>query len=102
MTTDSIVVRPASREDLAAILTIENESFADPWDASSFVATLELSHMRVRVAEQGEGGERELLGYVVAMLLGDEAAVADMGESSMARRGGAGGLLVDHAMAATH
>ncbi len=101
MTTDSIVVRPASREDLAAILTIENESFADPWDASSFVATLELSHMRVRVAEQGEGGERELLGYVVAMLLGDEAEIADLAVASAARRRGVGGFLLDHAMEET-
>lgn len=96
MTTDSLVVRPASPEDLPAILAIENESFVDPWDASSFVATLELSHMRVRVAEQGEGAERELLGYVVAMLMGDESEIADLAVAGVARRRGVGGFLLDY------
>ncbi|MEO5818722.1 MAG: ribosomal protein S18-alanine N-acetyltransferase [Gemmatimonadaceae bacterium] len=96
-----LVVRPAEARDIPEVLRIERASFADPWSAESFLTSLELDRMRFLVAEErGEGdvgktGDRMLLGYVIALMLAEEAEVADLAVSSDARRRGVGGLLLD-------
>jgi ribosomal-protein-alanine N-acetyltransferase len=96
------VIRPARESDLDAILGIERASFADPWSRESFESCLVLQQMRLLVAEEGGtgtpsevGGLETILGFVVVLLLMDEAEIADLAVAPVARRRGLGGLLLD-------
>jgi ribosomal-protein-alanine N-acetyltransferase len=103
------VVRRASSADLPLISAIERASFSDPWTEDSFASALSLPHIHFLVAEEGdaEGRPRRpagaggggLLGYVVAMVLGDEGEIADIAVAPAARRRGVGALLLDRMMA---
>ena len=102
----SVVIRPAGEADLDGILRIERDSFADPWNRESFESSLALDRMRFLVAEDGgagsgkeEGRDETILGYVVALLLLDEAEIADLAVAPGARRRGLGGLLLDRVAA---
>lgn len=102
MTIASLLIRPAAEADLPAIIRIERESFADPWSRESFASSLEFERMRFLVAEERrdgngerEAGESTVLGYVIALVLSDEAEVADLAVAGFARRRGIGGLLLD-------
>jgi ribosomal-protein-alanine N-acetyltransferase len=93
-------IRRAVRGDLAAMLRIEQASFADPWTVESMATALSLDRMRVLVAESGElraqGGDAPsgLLGYVVALVAGTEAEIADLAVAPEARRLGIGRALL--------
>jgi ribosomal-protein-alanine N-acetyltransferase len=98
----TLLIRPADESDIPDIIRIEKASFADPWSADSFVSSLELERMRFLVAEErregggmGEAGDSTLLGYVIALVLSDEAEIADLAVATDARRRGIGGLLLD-------
>lgn len=101
-------VRRAEQRDLRAVLEIERVSFADPWSRSAFTSALARQQFRFLVAVEGEGeGEGEepqarggkggaaLLGYVVAVVSGEEGEIADLAVAPHARRRGIGGLLLD-------
>ncbi len=98
----STIVRLARESDLGAVLQIERDSFADPWSRESFASSLALDRMRFLVAEDadrvpagGRDGGGEILGYVVALFIVDEAEIADLAVTPEARRRGIGGLLLD-------
>ncbi|MDB4889402.1 MAG: ribosomal-protein-alanine acetyltransferase [Gemmatimonadetes bacterium] len=101
MSNATLVIRPAEEYDVPEVLRIERASFADPWSADSFLTSLELDRMRFLVAEErregdaNQAGDGMLLGYVIALVLAEEAEVADIAVSSDARRRGVGGLLLD-------
>ena len=105
MSDDGILVRAARAADLDAVLAIEQSSFADPWGRDSFVHALELDRMLFLVAVETRGDrsdnaaerEGELLGYVVVLLLLDEAEVADIAVAPAARGRQVGGRLLDRA-----
>lgn len=98
-------IRHAVREDLAEMLRIEQASFADPWTVESLATALSLDRMRVLVAESSEQGKRGgadgsgLLGYVVALVVGVEAEIADLAVAPEARRAGVGRALLERALA---
>jgi ribosomal-protein-alanine N-acetyltransferase len=103
---ESVVIRSAGEADLDGILRIERDSFADPWNRESFESSLALDRIRFLVAEdggaesrRGESGDETILGYVVALLLLDEAEIADLAVAPVARRRGLGGLLLDRVAA---
>ncbi len=90
--------------DLPAVVEIERASFADPWSHESFARSIEPQRMRFLVAEEGAtaapvgmnaSGEARILGYVVALLLFEEAEIANLAVAPWARRRGVGGLLLD-------
>jgi ribosomal-protein-alanine N-acetyltransferase len=92
-------IRPAVEADIAAMVAIERASFSDPWTAAAMASTLRHDHMRVLVAAErgdlsGDGAGRPL-GYVVAMIAGPEAEIADLAVSPDARRRGIGRALID-------
>ena len=103
-------MRAARGADIEAVLAIEQESFVDPWSRDSFETALDVGRMLFLVAEGllddgGREGEREMpavLGYVVALLMLDEAEVADLAVSAVARGRGIGGLLLDRVVAEMH
>jgi len=96
-------IRRAVEADVNAMVAIERASFSDPWTASAIASTLRYDHMRVLVAEErgelgGDGAGRPL-GYVVAMVAGQEAEIADLAVSPDARRRGIGRALIDRLLA---
>ena len=96
----ALQIRSAVAADIPAMVAIERASFSDPWTAAAIASTLRHDHMRVLVAEErgelgGDGAGRPL-GYVVAMLAGPEAEIADLAVSPAARRRGVGRALIDH------
>jgi ribosomal-protein-alanine N-acetyltransferase len=98
-------IRRAGRADLAAMLCIERASFADPWTVESLSTALSLERMRVLVAEaaglgrEGGGAAPEVLGYVVALVVGPEAEIADLAVTPDARRLGIGRALLEEVIA---
>jgi len=95
----TLQVRPAVEADVATMVAIERASFSDPWTSEALASTLRYEHMRVLVAEErgevgGDGAGRPL-GYVVAMRAGQEAEIADLAVSPVARRRGIGSALID-------
>ena len=98
-------IRRAVLADLADMLRIEQASFADPWTVDSLSTALSLERMHVRVAEsvgEGNGGgdaAAGLLGYVVALVVGPEAEIADLAVAPEARRLGIGRALLDRVLA---
>ena len=105
MSDDGILVRAARAADLDAVLAIEQSSFADPWGRDSFEYAVELDRMLFLVAVedsttalgQAAAGGGQLLGYVVVLLLLDEAEVADIAVAPEARGRRVGGRLLDRA-----
>ena len=96
-------IRPAVDADVSAMVAIERASFSDPWTAGAIASTLRHDHMRVLVAEErgelGGDGAGGALGYVVAMIAGPEAEIADLAVSPDARRRGIGRALIDRLLA---
>ena len=98
MTVRQVVTRHVRLSDLRKVLEIERASFADPWSREAFETSIEPQRMRFLVAEDGlddSTGEQRILGYVVALLLFDEAEIVNLAVAPSARRRGMGGLLLD-------
>ena len=87
-------VRRATPADLGRIAEIERSSFADPWTFEALETALGLAHVRFFVAERGRDAGSSLVGYVVALVMGDEGEIADIAVDPAARRAGAGGQLL--------
>lgn len=91
-------IRRGVPADLAAMLDIERESFSDPWSEDSMVTALSLERMLVMVADEpAEGGDgaAKLAGYVVALVIGPDAEIADLAVASGRRRRGVGRALLE-------
>jgi len=104
VTDRQVLVRAAQSRDLDTVVGIERTSFADPWSRESFESSIEPQRMRFLVAVEVDAsvaaadtpsGEPRILGYVVALLLFDEAEIANLAVAPSARRRGIGCLLLD-------
>ena len=100
------VIRSAHTSDLAAICAIERDAFADPWSRESFESALEFDRMRFLVAEavrwgsaRTQSGDGTIVGYVVTLMLVDEAEIANLAVASGKRRRGIAGMLLDRVAA---
>ncbi len=107
MTNTSLLTRRASAADIDAVLRIERESFVDPWSRASFEAALDEQRMRFLVVDETGDAEMtgavdpaaRLVGYVVALLLIEEAEVANIAVVPRVRGQGIGGRLLDQVTA---
>ena len=90
----AIEVRRPILADLDRIAEIEQASFADPWTYDALATAMGLAHVRFLVAMESGGTGSPLVGYVVALVMGDEGEIADIAVDASARRAGVGGLLL--------
>jgi [ribosomal protein S18]-alanine N-acetyltransferase len=95
-----LVLRPATAEDLDAVVMIERVSFSDPpWSRRSFASLIGDPRVRFSVACLPGGGAPAVVGYVVIWLVADEAELANLAVAPDRRRRGIGQYLLDAAMA---
>jgi ribosomal-protein-alanine acetyltransferase len=94
-----VVLRPAERDDLEAVVAIETVSFSDPpWSRDSFTTLLNNPRAIFTVGCDPESGV--VVGYVVAWLVADEAEVANLAVAPAHRARGVGARLLDSALSA--
>ncbi|HEY3155797.1 MAG TPA: ribosomal protein S18-alanine N-acetyltransferase [Candidatus Eisenbacteria bacterium] len=88
---DSVRIVPLTAEHLDEIVVIERDSFSDPWTRGMFESELDAAvHGYARGAIRG----RNLIGYVLAVFIPDEAHIGNLAvHSAERRRGIAQGLL---------
>jgi ribosomal-protein-alanine N-acetyltransferase len=91
----SIDVRPATIEDVGAVVAIEKAAFSDPWSENAFHEAL--SHPAVFFACARCGGD-DIAGYVVAWFAADEGEIANLAVSPIAWGGGVGRALLTSAL----
>jgi ribosomal-protein-alanine N-acetyltransferase len=91
----NILIRSMTLEDLDGVMAVELDSFQTPWSLSSFAEELEQNRLaRYLVAE--ENGE--IVGYVGAWLVINEAQVTNVAVSSHRRGQGIGRMLMNQLM----
>ena len=105
LTVTTPTLRAARDSDLDAIHDIECDAFADPWSRDAIASSMAVDRILFLVAEeagatrgQAMAGGAKILGYVVALLLFDEAEIANLAVAADARCRGIGGLLLDRAV----
>jgi ribosomal-protein-alanine acetyltransferase/tRNA threonylcarbamoyl adenosine modification protein YeaZ len=86
----SITCRPATLEDLPAILAIERGSFSDPWSATAFAETLAAPTDQGLVASVAGA----VVGYGIVRRLGPEAELLNLAVHPASRRQGIGDALL--------
>jgi ribosomal-protein-alanine N-acetyltransferase len=92
--TKPLQIRAATREDVGAIVAIEQLSFNNPWSPQSFDAFLARETARTFVACRGE----VVLGYAIIAWVLDEAELANIAVRPSERRHGTGAALLDRAL----
>lgn len=92
---DRVDLRTPSASDMPAVAAIEDASFADPWSAREFSSVLAVDHSIFLIAESSG----EIVGYVVAISVLDEAEILNVAVSPSRRGEGIGGVLLDAALA---
>ncbi|MEX0603593.1 MAG: ribosomal protein S18-alanine N-acetyltransferase [Marinobacter sp.] len=91
-------IRSLSRQDLAAVIELELQSYSHPWTKGIF---LDCFRPDYRLWALDQGGE--LIGYAVVAYLFDEAHLLNLCVGPQYRRSGAGVLLLRHLITvATH
>lgn len=93
----AVTIRPMHREDVPAIVAIEQQSFSDPWSALTFRSALTRPHTRASAAVRPDGRP---CGYCVMLHVLDEGEIANIAVDPAARGCGIGGRLLDDALAA--
>ena len=90
--TESLHIVPLSREHLDQILSIERASFTDPWTRGMFESELDVE---ARGYARGAVRRRNLVGYIFAVIIPDEAHVGNLAVAPADRRHGAAQELLD-------
>jgi ribosomal-protein-alanine N-acetyltransferase len=93
----SVVLRPMTRDDLGAVMRLEEELFApDTWTRAMYLEELGLRDTRhYLVAVDGE----EVVGYAGLIAYPEEAHVATIGVTQARQGEGIGGTLLDALLA---
>jgi [ribosomal protein S18]-alanine N-acetyltransferase len=93
----TVTLRPMTRDDLGAVMRLEEELFApDTWTRSMYLEELGLTDTRhYLVAVDGD----ELVGYAGLIAYPDEAHIATIGVTTARQGEGIGGTLLDALLA---
>ncbi len=97
-----MLIRDATRHDLARILDIERLSFAQPWSLASFNRELSLPFSRLVVATEGADRHERVEGYLCRWLVADETHILNIAVHPDLRRAGLGALLLREAIDEAH
>jgi ribosomal-protein-alanine N-acetyltransferase len=93
----ALTLRRAAATDLDAIVAIERASFTDPpWSRDSFLALVDSPRAYFTVACQSPNDQ--VIGYVVAWFVTDEAEIANLAVTPERRGRGVGSRLLDAAL----
>ena len=95
--TEALVIRPAVRDDLDAILAIERAVFTDPWAPSSFASEFGDPCGWFRVGCDGAGTVRA---FALSRFVADQGELMNIAVAPAWRGRGEGGRLLDDAVAA--
>jgi len=91
----SVRVAPLTIDLLDQVVAIERLSFSDPWSREMFRSELQIGGgTYARVAER----EGSVLGYLLAVLVVDEAHLGNLAVHPSERRSGVGQMLLDDLM----
>jgi [ribosomal protein S18]-alanine N-acetyltransferase len=91
----SIRIAPLTIDLLDQVVAIERLSFSDPWSREMFRSELQIGGgTYARVAER----EGSVLGYLLAVLVVDEAHLGNLAVHPTERRSGIGQMLLDDLM----
>ena len=85
-TTDRVIVRPMTEEDLPQVETIEQESFSMPWSLDAFRSTIAREDTIYMVACE----EDEIVGYCGMYVSFDEGEIPNVAVKSTSRNRGTG------------
>jgi [ribosomal protein S18]-alanine N-acetyltransferase len=93
----TVTLRPMTRDDLGAVMRLEEELFApDTWTRSMYLEELGLTDTRrYLVAVDGD----EVVGYAGLIAYPDEAHIATIGVTTARQGEGIGGTLLDALLA---
>lgn len=86
-------IRPMRDADVPAVLLLEKDSYEFPWSAGNFIDSI---HAGYSAWVYEVGGE--IIGYVVMMVVLDEAHLLNITIAPPWRRQGLGQILLEHAM----
>ena len=88
---DNINVRIMTKEDIAQVVAIEEESFSLPWTVKGFEESLELKYSRFYVVVMDD----EVVGYIGTYFIGDEVDITNIAVSQKYRRKGMADKLIE-------
>lgn len=97
----SLVIRPASPNDLDAVLAIERSAFSDPWNRPAFAALVGRPESVFLVATRpaGPGKDERVVGFAVAFFAADQGDLSNLAVDEAYRRDGVGRALLEAVMA---
>jgi ribosomal-protein-alanine N-acetyltransferase len=99
----TVTLRDMTREDLPAVLAMEEELFApDTWTAAMYrdeLARTDTRHYLVAVDDAADGGQGTVVGYAGLIAYPEEAHIATIGVTASAQGQGIGALLLDTLLA---
>ena len=98
----TVRLREMTRDDLDAVMRLEQELFApDTWTRSMYLEELGLRDTRhyLVAVDSADGGPDEVVGYAGLIAYPDEAHVATIGVTTARQGEGIGGMLLDALLA---
>lgn len=90
-----VVLRTATKADLAEVVALERICYGDPWPASAFAPLPNSEQVVFKVAHQTGEGSARLAGYVVGWYVMDEGELANLAVAPDLRGQGVGRMLLD-------
>ena len=89
-------IRPASEQDLAEVVALEQSCYADPWPSTAFASLPDNTRVFFAVAA---APRNRVAGYVVAWYVMDEGELANLAVAPELRGQGIGKALLDAMLA---
>lgn len=89
-----LVVRDGGPLDLAAVISIENTSFGDPWSPEALLGELVGDRLRLPLVAEQDGA---VVGFLMAWRVADQLHVLNIAAAPRSRRQGVGTALLREA-----
>jgi len=87
-----LILRRMELDDLPTIVELEHLIFPDPWSEDNFRHEITQNQFCLALVAEWQ---REIVGYVISWLLGDEIRIANIAVSPLYRRLGIGKILLN-------